>query len=140
MAARLRHVYRHVSSVPAAAAPLGGLDAEDISSRYQRDGFVVVRNFLSGEELQRTREELFSYIENIIPDKSTEDCYFDGEWSKEGARGPVSALKYINRMDEVPPHRRCCLSKPTPRFSLCFDSCAWAVVGAVLRRVQQGRL
>ena len=102
MAARLRHVYRHVSSVAAATAPLGDLDAEDISSRYQRDGFVVVRNFLSGEELQRTREELFSYIENIIPDKSTEDCYFDGEWSKAGARGPVSALKYINRMDEVP--------------------------------------
>ena len=28
--------------------------------------------------------------------------FFDGEWSVEGGRGPLSALKYINVMTEKP--------------------------------------
>jgi hypothetical protein len=81
--------------------PLAGLeDATAIRARYQCDGYVVVRNFLAGSALKEAQDELASYIREVIPTKSTDEHYFDGEWSVEGARGPTSALKYINIMTE----------------------------------------
>eukprot|EP01046_Picozoa_sp_COSAG06_P072425 COSAG06_NODE_21184_length_766_cov_2.535232_1_plen_140_part_10 len=37
-----------------------------------------------------------------IPTKSTDEHFFDGEWSVNGGRGPVTALKYMNKMTERP--------------------------------------
>jgi hypothetical protein len=105
---RLRRVCRHLvpashlTTGQAAVEPLAGLDRACIASRFKRDGFVVVRSFLQGIELARAREELSRYIRDVIPTKDPASHYFDGEWSAEGSRGPVWALKYINEMDELP--------------------------------------
>jgi hypothetical protein len=37
-----------------------------------------------------------------VPTKSTDEHFFDGEWSVDGGRGPVTALKYMNKMTERP--------------------------------------
>ena len=49
-------------------------------ARYKRDGYVVVKAFLTGPLLQRYRAELDSYVAEVIPTKSTEQHFFDGQW------------------------------------------------------------
>jgi hypothetical protein len=113
---RLRCLTHHVESrrppTPAAMmhaaaetdgyAALADLDVPGIVERFQRDGFVVVKSFLHGPLLQRYRAALDSYVADVIPTKSTDEIFFDGEWSVDGGRGPTSALKYINVMMETP--------------------------------------
>jgi hypothetical protein len=77
-------------------------DLADVHRRYQADGFCVVRGFLRGGVLRQLQEELGRYLADVLPTKSTDAHYFDGEWAAAGGRGPLSALKYINDLDERP--------------------------------------
>lgn len=82
----------HTGSV---ADVLADLDMPSIVQRYRRDGYVVVNGFLQGLLLQEHRDELDAYVADVIPTKRTDEHFFDGEWSAEGAKGAVTALKYV---------------------------------------------
>ena len=84
---------------------------------------MVVKGFLQGSLLQEHRSELEAYIADVvrlasvtatngmnlskhshchrrklpsqIPTKNTDEHFFDGRWSAEGLRGPVTALKSV---------------------------------------------
>lgn len=50
---------------------------DDLKPMFDRDGFVVVRNPLSGDELATLTTNLDRYIREIVPGLPHEDAFFE---------------------------------------------------------------
>ncbi len=48
----------------------------EILENYERDGFVIVRQFLSGADLQRLQAELDRYIQEVVPLRPPGDAFY----------------------------------------------------------------
>lgn len=51
-------------------------DLTALREMYDRDGFVVVRRFLAGEELARLQRELQRYITEVVPHLPDSDAFY----------------------------------------------------------------
>ena len=49
---------------------------EALRSDYERDGFVVVRGFLAGSDLERLQSELRRYIQDVAPRSAEGDVFY----------------------------------------------------------------
>lgn len=66
-------------------------DREQWNKAYERDGFVVVRQFLSGESLVRLQAELERYIREVVPGLPDGDAFYED-------RARPETLKQLNRL------------------------------------------
>lgn len=66
-----------------------------IKQDYDRDGFIVVRQFLSAEEFAELRHELDRYIREVVPTLSDSDAFFDDKSRPE-------TLKQMQHMQNDP--------------------------------------
>ena len=133
---RLASVRAHLRAQSASAAtpaaaedPLADLETHGLVQSYRRDGFVVVKGFLAGDDLRQHQEELQRYVAEVVPTKSTDDVYFDGEWSAAGPHAPW-AVPFL--CSGAVPHVLqtlpfCCPQFDSPRHGC---RCARAALGA----------
>lgn len=49
---------------------------EDLKPAFDRDGFVVVRGFLNGDDFRELNEQLERYIRDVVPGLSSEDAFY----------------------------------------------------------------
>lgn len=64
-------------------------------SAFERDGFVVVRSFLSGEELRELNAELDRYIRDVVPQLPAGDAFYQD-------RSRPDSLKQLQHMGRDP--------------------------------------
>ena len=67
------------------------MQASDLKSAYDRDGFVVVRGFLPPEELAELKQNLDRYIHDVVPKLPDADAFYDD-------RSRPETLKQMQRM------------------------------------------
>lgn len=70
-------------------------DAKALKERFEKDGFVVVPQFLQGDEFAELSHNLDRYIRDIVPDLSPEHAYYQD-------RSKPETLKQMQRMDLDP--------------------------------------
>jgi phytanoyl-CoA hydroxylase len=68
---------------------------EDDKSRYDRDGFVVVRQWLSPAAFAELRGHIDRYIRDVVPGLPDADAFYDD-------RGRPETLKQMQRMEQDP--------------------------------------
>lgn len=71
----------------------------ELSETFDRDGFVVVRQFLSGDELDELRVHLERYICQVVPTLPDTSAFYDD-------RGRPETLKQLQHMDGDPYFRQ----------------------------------
>lgn len=64
----------------------------EIREDYERDGFVIVRQFLSGGELKSLQDELVRYIQEVAPLRPPGEVYY-------AEPGKSETLKQMHRME-----------------------------------------
>ena len=64
-----------------------------LKSRFDDDGFVVVRQFLPREELQQLQSELDRYIRDVVPNLPSSDAFYHD-------RDRPETLKQMQHMDD----------------------------------------
>lgn len=64
---------------------------DDAKQRYDRDGFVVVRDFLDGESLQVLMANLDRYIREVVPELPSGDAFYQD-------RSNPKSLKQLQHM------------------------------------------
>jgi phytanoyl-CoA hydroxylase len=67
----------------------------DRKTDFDRDGFVVVRNFLPPEELADLQQNLERYIRDVVPTVPESDAFYED-------RTRPGTLKQLQRMDQDP--------------------------------------
>lgn len=67
----------------------------DLKTGFDRDGFVVVRDFLPAAELAVLRQNLDRYISEVVPTLADSDAFYDD-------RSRPETLKQLQRMDRDP--------------------------------------
>lgn len=80
---------RHLSAAMAPAAASTAAAAEELAAKYDRDGFVVVRQLLPAAELIRIQASLADFRERVVPTLPDDFAFFDRPGSPE-------TCKYIN--------------------------------------------
>ena len=70
-------------------------DLTSIASRFQRDGFVLVENFLSPDELTTLQHELTRYIDQVVPHLSSRHVFYEA-----GDNGPIKHLTSLDLHDD----------------------------------------
>jgi len=65
---------------------------DELKAAFDRDGFVIVREFLPAEELSRLTGELDRYIQNVVPGLPAADAFYDD-------RARPETLKQLQHMD-----------------------------------------
>ena len=78
---------------------------EQYEADFQRDGFVVARNFLSGRELAELQHNLDRYIRKVVPGLTAEHAFYVDPRRRE-------TLKQLQHMD-VEPYFRDYAKHPT---------------------------
>jgi phytanoyl-CoA hydroxylase len=63
----------------------------NLKSQFDRDGFVVVREFLSGDELRRLQAELNRFVRDVVPGLPASDAFYQD-------RARPETLKQLQRM------------------------------------------
>ncbi|PQO29707.1 hypothetical protein DTL21_27100 [Bremerella cremea] len=48
----------------------------EIHEVYDRDGFVIVREFLAADELLTLQNELYRYIREVVPSRPSSDVFY----------------------------------------------------------------
>jgi phytanoyl-CoA hydroxylase len=71
------------------------VDLVTAKSSFDRDGFVIVRQFLSAPELAELRRELERYIRDVVPTLAPADAFYDDRTRPE-------TLKQLNHMAQDP--------------------------------------
>jgi phytanoyl-CoA hydroxylase len=66
--------------------------AQAYKQDYDRDGFVVVRDFLQGDDLRELASQLDRYIRDIVPTLSDSSAFFQD-------RGDPDSLKQLQHME-----------------------------------------
>jgi phytanoyl-CoA hydroxylase len=69
------------------------MSADDSRSRFERDGFVVVRQLLPPEELAQLNENVDRYIHHIVPHLPDADAFYED-------RKRPDTLKQLQRMGQ----------------------------------------
>lgn len=62
---------------------------------FQKDGFVVIRGFLSGESLRELQREVDRYIREVVPTLGDADAFYEDKSRPE-------TLKQLSRMEQDP--------------------------------------
>jgi len=70
------------------------MDFQDLKSRYDRDGFVVVRQPLSLLEFATLRSEVDRYIRDVVPNLAASDAFYEVDRSRP------ETLKQLQRMEQ----------------------------------------
>ena len=68
-------------------------DAREYKTRFDRDGFVTIPQFVSAAVLDLVRSELERYIRDVAPGLPAEDCFYE-------TKGDPGSLKQMQRMME----------------------------------------
>ncbi len=71
------------------------LDAPLLRSDFQRDGFVVIRNFLPAAEFQLLTDNVNRFIRDVVPTLTDRDAFYDDRTKPE-------TLKQLARMEQDP--------------------------------------
>jgi len=66
-----------------------------LKSDFDRDGFVVIRDFLTTEELQHLQQNLDRYIRDVVPTLPDADAFYED-------RSKPATLKQLQRMGRDP--------------------------------------
>ncbi|HEY2411270.1 MAG TPA: phytanoyl-CoA dioxygenase family protein [Pirellulaceae bacterium] len=66
--------------------------SSSLKTDFDRDGFVIVRNFLPANELNELQDHLNGYIRDIVPTLPPSDAFYED-------RGRPETLKQLQRMD-----------------------------------------
>ena len=64
----------------------------DLKTSCDRDGFVVIRNFLAADEFASLRQNIERYIHEVVPTLTDGDAFFED-------RSRPETLKQLHRMD-----------------------------------------
>lgn len=67
------------------------METTNLRADFERDGFVVVRNFLPPDELAELTRELHRYIHEVVPGLPSEDAFYVN-------RGRPETLKQLQHM------------------------------------------
>ncbi len=59
------------------------LDAPLLRSDFQRDGFVVIRNFLPAAEFQLLTDNVNRFIRDVVPTLTDRDAFYDDRTKPE---------------------------------------------------------
>lgn len=70
------------------------MDFTDLKARYDRDGFVVVRQFLTPGDFAQLNGELDRYIREVVPRLPASDAFYDADRSRP------ETLKQLQRMEQ----------------------------------------
>ena len=70
-------------------------DLVSIASRFQRDGFALVENFISPDELTTMQRELTRYIDQVVPRVSSRYVFYEA-----GDNGPIKHLTSLDLHDD----------------------------------------
>jgi phytanoyl-CoA hydroxylase len=68
-------------------------ELRELRAAFERDGFIVIRRFLSSLQLAELQHELSRYITERVPHLPREDVYYE-------VKGDPSTLKYMSHMGE----------------------------------------
>src|SRR5262245_18657556 len=68
------------------------MQSTSLKTDFDRDGFVVVRNFLPPDELALMQQQLDRYIRDVVPALSPTDAFYED-------RSRPDTLKQLQRMD-----------------------------------------
>src|SRR6476660_793451 len=71
------------------------MPVNDLKSDFDRDGFVVLRNFLPADELAVLRQNLDRYVCDVVPKLPDSDAFYEDRTRPE-------TLKQLQRMDRDP--------------------------------------
>jgi phytanoyl-CoA hydroxylase len=71
------------------------MPTDNFKSGFDRDGFVVIRDFLSNDELQDLQRNLDRYIREIVPTLPDTDAFYED-------RSNPGTLKQLQRMSRDP--------------------------------------
>ncbi len=67
------------------------MDYESLKAAYDREGYVVVRQFLPASEFQELRDELDRYVRDVVPGLPDGDAFYEDRTRPE-------TLKQLNRL------------------------------------------
>jgi phytanoyl-CoA hydroxylase len=71
------------------------MSSNSLKTDFDRDGFVIIRNFLPSDELNQLQQQLNRYIRDIGPTLPPSDAFYDDRCRPE-------TLKQLQRMDRDP--------------------------------------
>jgi phytanoyl-CoA hydroxylase len=69
------------------------VDFTSLKKTYDSDGYVVIRAFLSGENLQQLKDNLDRYIRDVVPRLPEGDAFYED-------RSRLETLKQLNRIQQ----------------------------------------
>ena len=71
------------------------MDSKSIASSFHQDGFAIIRQLFSLDEVERMRREIAHYVEHIAPTLSSGDAYYEDS--------PAKPIKSLFRMHQRSP-------------------------------------
>lgn len=71
------------------------MDHSSLKAAFDRDGYVVIRGFLSDVELDRLKQNLDRYVRDVVPQVPESDAFFED-------RSRPETLKQMHRMERDP--------------------------------------
>jgi hypothetical protein len=71
----------------------GSLD--EAAACFAKSGFVVIRQILPQDEVEKMQSEICSYIHDVVPTKSERNAFYDGGMNKP------ETLKFLGDMTET---------------------------------------
>jgi phytanoyl-CoA hydroxylase len=69
--------------------------SNSLKTDFDRDGFVIVRNFLPTDELNELQQHLSRYVSDVVPTLPPSEAFYDD-------RSRPATLKQLQRMDRDP--------------------------------------
>lgn len=70
-------------------------DVADVAARFREDGFVLVEEFLSADEVDRLDQELERYMKEVLPGVDKRDVFYES-----GSSGAITHTGGLNQYDD----------------------------------------
>ena len=93
------------------------MNAVDLHSKFQTDGFVSLPGFFDADEIETIRQNKERFVRNIVPTMPEAQVYYDD-------KSDVSTLKQLQNMEKLDPFFGALLdskSKLTRLAEICLD-------------------
>src|SRR5262245_38828883 len=71
------------------------MNMSDLKADFDRDGFVVIRDFLPSDEFAGLQQNVERYVRNVVPTLPDTDAFYED-------RSQTETLKQLQRMDRDP--------------------------------------